>query len=520
MTSLAEMWTTSPRAQGSMLEDGVRHAAGQVRGQQVDVVDADAPHNWEGWLRALFPRHVGSFAPHHVEFWEHVWEIRLEDAPDPLVAIWSRGGGKSTSAELACVALGLRGRRRYAWYVRQTQDRADDSLANIGQLLEGTEVERYYQAHASRKVSKYGHSRGWNSTRLRTAGGLTIDAIGLDTATRGLKIEELRPDLIILDDLDSKHDTARATAKKIDTLTTSVLPAGTDRTAIVAIQNVVIPGGIFARLSDGRADFLATRKVSGPVPALQGLETEVRDDADLGRRRAFVVAGEPTWDGQDRDACQRLMDRIGLRSFLQECQHEVSVREGALWKPDDIDHVDTPPPMKRVVVGVDPSGGTAEIGIIVAGVGHDGRGYVLADSTQPGRLGSLNWGRATVDAYDDHSADRIVAEKNFGGDMVASNIQVAADDRRMPVHLVSASRGKDVRAEPVAALYEDGLVSHVGVFAELEAELTGWVPGDPDSPNRLDALVWAFTELKLAPPDDRRYGVYFPGMDSDDEEAA
>ncbi|MCH7792810.1 MAG: hypothetical protein IID31_11100, partial [Planctomycetes bacterium] len=403
----------------------------------------------------------------------------------------------STSAALAVAALGLRNRRRYVWYVRETQDRADDSLANIAQLLEDSEVERYYPLHAERKMSKFGHSRGWNSTQLRTAGELTIDAIGLDTARRGLKIGEIRPDLIILDDLDAKHDTARATRRKIETLTTSVLPAGTEKTAIIAIQNLIIPHGVFSRLHDGRADFLATRRLSGPVPALEGMKTEIREDEELGRRRAFIVAGEPTWAEQDREACQRLMNLIGLRAFLQEAQHEVGVREGALWKSDDIGRIDKAPPLKRVVVGVDPSGGSAEIGIVVVGLGHDGRGYVLADSTQAGSLGSLNWGRATVDAYDEWEGDRIVAEKNFGGDMVASTINVAAGDRRVPVHMVSASRGKDVRAEPVAALYEKGLISHVGVFPELEAEMTGWVPGDPESPNRVDAMVWAFTELML-----------------------
>ena len=375
MKSLAEMWQDQSGQKVDLVRHAVEHAAREL--QVTDGVEVSSELEgcgWEACLRALFPRHVSTFAPHHAEFWEHIWPIRLTDAPDPFVAIWGRGAGKSTSAELAAVALGIRGRRRYGWYVRETQERADDSLANIAQLLEDGEVEKHYPAHAVRKVSKYGHSRGWNSTRLRTAGGFTIDAIGLDTATRGLKVEDLRPDLMILDDLDGKHDSARATAKKIATLTTSVLPAGTDQTAILAIQNLVIPHGIFARLKDGRADFLATRRVSGPVPVVRGLKTEVRDDPDLGRRRAYVTAGEPTWEGQDLEACQRLMDRIGLRSFLQESQHEVSVREGALWKPEDIDHVDAAPRLKRVVVGVDPSGGGDEIGIIVVGVGHDGRG--------------------------------------------------------------------------------------------------------------------------------------------------
>ena len=452
---------------------------------------------WRDWLDTMFPG-LTVFAPHHVEFWEWAWSLEPGEPSDPFVAIWPRGGGKTSSAERLAAALGLRGVRSYVWYVRATQDAADDSVGtNIAKLLEARTVEDHYPWHAERELSKYGHSKGWNSQRLRTAGGLTVDAIGLDTALRGLKVEDMRPDLIVFDDLDGKFDTARATKKKIDTITTSILPAGTANTAVLGIQNLIIPHGIFSRLADGRADFLATRRVSGPVPAVHDLQTEVRDDPEAGRRRAYITSGTPSWKGQDIDACQRLMNNIGLRAFLQECQHEVKKREGALWTGDEIGRRDTCPPLKRVVVGVDPSGGGDEIGIGAVGLGYDGRGYVLADATQPGRLGPLNWGNAAVDLYDKHEADRIVAEKNFGGDMVASNIRVAAGKRRIPVTMVHASRGKAIRAEPVAALYEEGLVDHVGVFPELEAEMTGWVPGDPDSPNRLDWLVWALTDLML-----------------------
>ena len=88
-----------------------------------------------------------------------------------------------------------------------------------------------------------------------------------------------------------------------------------------------------------------------------------------------------------------------------------------------------------------------------------------------------------------------MAEKNFGGDMVEATLK--AVDRTLAVRMVSASRGKDVRAEPVSALYDDGLVHHVGVFDELETEMTTWRPGDSESPNRMDALVWVITELML-----------------------
>jgi hypothetical protein len=463
---------------------------------RVSVLDG---WDWHAWLGAMVPGLRG-FSPFHEDFWNFVWSIDAEGSADPFVGVWARGSGKSTSVESASLALGLRGMRRYVWYVRSTQDAADDSVGtNIAHLLESPRVEKYYPWHAERQLSKYGHSKGWNSQRLRTAGGFTVDGIGLDTAARGLKVEDQRPDLIVLDDVDGKFDTPRTTKKKLDTITTSILPAGSAKTVVIGIQNLIIPHGVFSRLVDGRADFLATRKVSGPVPAVRGLKTEIREDEEAGRRRAFIVAGTPTWEGQDLATCQKLIDNLGLGAFLKECQHEVRKREGALWTDDMLAHrIDAAPRLKRVAVGVDPSGGGDAIGIVVAGLGYDGRGYVLADLTQDGARGPLNWGKAAVRCYLDHEADRIVAEKNFGGDMVESNIQVAAqalDAGRVPVTMVHASRGKDVRAEPVAALYENGLISHVGTFPELEAELTGWVPGDPDSPNRLDACFVAGTRV-------------------------
>lgn len=466
---------------------------------------AEAPDDPLEWLRTMHPAHVRApFAPRHVELWEWVAGIRRGVRPRPFIGIWPRHGGKSTSAELAVEFLGLHGVRGYALYLRGTQDDADKSVQNIGALLESRAVERYYPRHAQRAVGKYGHSKGWRRERLVTSGGLVVDAAGLDTAIRGLKWEERRPDVIIFDDLDALHDTADATRKKISTLKKSVLPAGSDDCAVVGIQNLIIPNGIFAQLADGRADFLMDRIVSGPHPAVIGLETEVRWSEEYGRNIGVILGGEPTWEGQDLDRCQEQIITFGLSTFTEECQHQVHEREGALWKKDLLNETRRQelPDLKRVAIGVDPSGGGAAIGIICAGVGTDGHLYVWRDKTQPGKLGPLNWGRATVALYDDERGDRIVAEKNFGGDMVASNIKVAARDddgneRHVPVTMVSASRGKAVRAEPVASLWEDGVAHIVGSLPELEAEMTGWVPGDKASPNRLDAMVWAATDLML-----------------------
>jgi phage terminase large subunit-like protein len=136
---------------------------------------------------------------------------------------------------------------------------------------------------------------------------------------------------------------------------------------------------------------------------------------------------------------------------------------------------------------------------VVAGEAEDGRVFVLADLTLEGREPHV-WARAAVAAYHDYRADHIVAETNQGGDLVVAILKQM--DENVPVQKVTATRGKWLRAEPVAALYAEGRVSHVGRFEKLEAQMMAFA-GDGRaggrSPDRLDALVWALTDLKLTP---------------------
>lgn len=482
-----------------MLNAVAARLAEEIGEVHVPAVDHlyDWEDDWEAYLNKMFPgSYSDPFAPHQAEFWAWIWSLRLGVSPDePFIGIWSRGGGKSSSAEGATVAVATRGTRRYGLYVRSTQDLADTSVGNVASMLESPAVERYYPAHAQRLLSKFGSSKGWRRNRIRTAGGFTLDALGLDVAARGVKVEDQRPDFIIFDDLDELHDSPIATKKKIDTLTKSLLPAGSKDVAVVGIQNLIIPHGVFSQLSDGRAPFLVKRRVSGPHPAIRDMKTKI--ETVNGKRAAVIKSGTPVWVGQDLKACQDLMDLIGLPAFQQECQHQVHEREGTLWTRDMIKYVDKVPELKTAAVACDPSGGATEIGIVGAGVGYDGKAYVFCDETQPGDLGSLNWGNVLVDVYDEWELDKVLGERNYGGDMVEGNIKAAAGMRRIPFEYVIASRGKTLRAEPVSTLYENGEVLHVGTFPELEIELTSWVQGDPWSPNRLDALVHVLTWLML-----------------------
>ena len=207
--------------------------------------------------------------------------------------------------------------------------------------------------------------------------------------------------------------------------------------------------------------------------------------------------------------------RLGLQELEAEFLEDV---EGELWSRAQIERLraSEAPPLRRVVVGVDPQGSSSEAanagGVVVVGVGQaDEIGYVLADQTTTSG-GPRAWARAAVDAYHRFEADRIVAEKNFGGEMVRITIHTV--DPTVPVKLVNSSQGKRIRAEPVASLYEGDesnppRMRHVGVFPELETEMVTWTPG-AESPNRIDALVFAVTELGLWAEPPRAMRTFVP----------
>lgn len=175
--------------------------------------------------------------------------------------------------------------------------------------------------------------------------------------------------------------------------------------------------------------------------------------------------------------------------------------DNALWQRSYI-KVDEPPEMVRIVVAIDPATtnkpGSDETGIIVVGVDASGRGWVLDDDG--GRYRPEEWARRAVSLYDTHDADCIVAEVNQGGDMVKAMVKAAAKSRVIPYRAVTATRSKQIRAEPIAALYEQGKVRHAKHFPELEDQMCSFTLGfdrqaQGYSPDRVDALVWGLTEL-------------------------
>jgi phage terminase large subunit-like protein len=205
----------------------------------------------------------------------------------------------------------------------------------------------------------------------------------------------------------------------------------------------------------------------------------------------------------------------GTRLGRQELNAELlEDTPGALWTRARLDElrVAKAPELRRIVVAVDPAAGSGEsndeTGIVVAGLGLDGQGYVLEDASLRGSPDA--WGRAAVMAYRRWAADRIIGEVNNGGEMVEHVIRTV--DKSVPYKAVRASRGKVSRAEPVAALDEQGRVHHVGGFPELEDQMCAFARGFDRasagfSPDRVDARVWALSELMLTPAGEPRLRV-------------
>tara|TARA_Y100001938_G_scaffold150122_1_gene239713 strand:- start:1043 stop:2392 length:1350 start_codon:yes stop_codon:yes gene_type:complete len=185
--------------------------------------------------------------------------------------------------------------------------------------------------------------------------------------------------------------------------------------------------------------------------------------------------------------------RLGRQELHAEILDDV---DGALWNRQLIENsrVNNYPELSRIVVGIDPaiSSGesSAETGIVAVGCDANGIAYVLDDKSVKGS--PIEWANAAIALYHRASADRIVVEANQGGDMVRHTLQTV--ESNIPIKTVHATRGKRTRAEPVAALYEQNKVKHVGAFPQLEDQMCSWTT-DSQSPDRLDALVWAVTEL-------------------------
>ena len=244
------------------------------------------------------------------------------------------------------------------------------------------------------------------------------------------------------------------------------------------------------------------RQIVTTTPRPVKLLRRLLQDADT------VISQAATWENRAHLA-PAFLDYVashysGTRLGRQELEGEIiEEAENALWQRDRLEKCRRPlaPELKRIVIAVDPPASSGEksasCGIIAAGKTSDGHGYVLADATIA-RATPERWATRVVELFGQLEADLVVVETNQGGEMVKTMLRTV--DANIPVREARANRGKWVRAEPVALLYERGLVHHVGTFPELEDQMCNFGPdgmAEGNSPDRLDAMVWAMTELML-----------------------
>lgn len=466
--------------------------------------------SWRDWVSKMFPNYVReSFAPHHERAFSWFWNIPAIQ-PDPFVLILARGGGKSTMAEIGVTMTGALKKRRYCLYIRATQEQADRSVANISTMMESSAVDRYYPDIASRQVGKYGQAKGWNRQRLRTAGGFFVDALGLDTAMRGAKIEDARPDIIVFDDLDELHDSPHMTNKKIEQITLSILPAATPNVAVFACQNLMLRDGIFARLANGTADFLSSRVVVGPIPAAYDLTYDSFIDAESGRISYNVTGGTPTWSGQDLVRIESLLRTWGPTAFLREGQHQVDLAVGGRFQ-----HVDIPvislsqiPPIKKRACWVDPAITNTDHSdsqaIVLSGLGYDDNIYVFYAWEARGTPLSaimraikvaIEWDCPTVGIETDQGGETWRSVYSEAKRILEENENIKKFPRFRSAKAGSSNMSKFERGErALLPRYEDRSIFHVvGSTAMLEPALRRFGVNKPY--DLVDAHAWATMDL-------------------------
>jgi hypothetical protein len=306
--------------------------------------------DWRTWLKAVAPRtFTGEHSDFHAAFWEWFWRTTLQlragasiaDEEMAFLAPWPRGFGKSSHAEWAAIAEGALIGEGYVLYVSGTQALADGHVQSIRERLESPEITKYYPKLATPLIGKHGNQFGWRQDFLRTAGGWSIRPLGLDVGVRGGRVGDLRPSLIVFDDVDSFGDSPLVVQHKLDTIARAIIPAGTSKTRILFPQNLIHRNSVANQVYTRKTSILSRRVQSQVVPAFEGLQIELRQ-TESGPRN-LITAGTPTWPDMDKAACQKFLDDSGLEAFLAEYQHDFSASEQGRVIPeyDEARHVIT-----------------------------------------------------------------------------------------------------------------------------------------------------------------------------------
>lgn len=284
---------------------------------------------WEKWLKAIAPKTFTSpFEWFHAKFLDWYWPLlqtraKGEEVPEetPLAGllILGRGLGKSTILESIALAEGAHMGRSFGVYISSTEQKAGEHLQSIRDLIESSEVARYYPGLAKPRLGKFGNQRGWRAEAVYTEGGFSIVAASLEKGIRGLRDSEIRPTFILLDDIDERDDSLQTKQEKFDSIRFDALPMLAPFGLAVFAQNLIYAGSIAEDTANRKLDWFHHRFQVGPVNTFQDdLAIEKVD----GRPR--IVAGTPNWARIGPREGQALLDLIGEEAIYRECQNRTA----------------------------------------------------------------------------------------------------------------------------------------------------------------------------------------------------
>lgn len=305
---------------------------------------------WFKWYTTIFGEYFTSnLAPHHRELLEWHWQtvitIRagLTVNPDTYPAIWARGHRKSniTRALVVCDACMLS--PGYVLYTSSTKEKVRGHAISIESLITSPGVREYYPAVGQVKRNEQNASKGWTADFMISEAGYTFHFIGIKQGVAGANIDDVRPSLIILDDVDDREDSVVESENRLHVLTRSVIPTkqqNVGRTRVVIAQNYISRHGAIYRIHSGKERILTRRVNTKPIPACYNLVTEPQLLSD-GIIHDVVLSCEPTWPHHGKDAIQADIDSMGLPAFIAECQHDVEADKSGAILPeyDETTHI-------------------------------------------------------------------------------------------------------------------------------------------------------------------------------------
>lgn len=311
----------------------------------------DDPNGWATFLKNVGPSTFSKeFSIFHEEFWSWYWRLtKMRRDKLPLTAEelsflagWSRSTGKSSHVEWACITEGAMGLEGYVLYVSLTQASANSHVADIRKRLESDAVARYFPDLAEPLIGKHNNQYGWRQDFLMTKGGWAIRPIGLDVAVRGFREGDLRPTLIVFDDIDDYNLSLAAVESNLSIISRSIIPAGTPNTIHLVAQNLIAEHSAVNQIYTGKSDVLKGI-IPSVYPAFENLVIETHIDEKTGKSSYEIVSGTPTWPGMDMTAARINLNKSGLEAFYAEYQHDFSLDQSEKVIPefDDEIHVIT-----------------------------------------------------------------------------------------------------------------------------------------------------------------------------------